>query len=450
MELNARSRARNILDDEIAELDRTEPRWRLEDVEANRSQIPGKQNSAPVTVAVFSLLPKNWNPAVRDELEKLPPPLDLSAERVAKLIAELNGVEPALRKARELKDMPIGRHKIQYAPDWIGTLIPDQQNVRESAKLLDLDVCRAALGKEMSQAWESNRALLNCGRSLGDEPLLISSLIRLAIDAMAVNSLERTLALAEFPLDHLQERQKALEEESSAPLFMTGIRGERAGCDFLLTNIETGKIRLLRTLNNVGRRNKTQESDWWDDVSEFFAYSMVLNSHATILRFETAMIGACELPPGQRLNALLRIEASIKSEIAPGDRSQIMARLLLPAVVRVAEAEARVQSHLACGVAGLAAERYRLLHGRWPNSLDELAQAGNLKSIPLDHFDGNPLRFRRTADGIVIYSIGRQGSYDGKALDDLASFDPEAQRTEFRLWDLDQRRQPAKDDKSTD
>src|SRR6202021_1848781 len=97
---------------------------------------------------------------------------------------------------------------------------PEQQNVRQCAKLLDLDIHRAAFAKNMSQAWESNRALLNCGRSLGDEPLLISSLIRLAIDAMAVTSLERTLALAEIPLDLLEERQKALEEESSAPLFL--------------------------------------------------------------------------------------------------------------------------------------------------------------------------------------------------------------------------------------
>jgi hypothetical protein len=65
-----------------------------------------------------------------------------------------------------------------------------------------------------------------------------------------------------------------------------------------------------------------------------------------------------------------------------------------------------------------------------------------MRKIPVDLFDGNPLRFRRTKNGLVIYSIGPEGNYDGKALDDLRNVNESVVRVEFRLWDPAQRRQP--------
>ena len=65
-----------------------------------------------------------------------------------------------------------------------------------------------------------------------------------------------------------------------------------------------------------------------------------------------------------------------------------------------------------------AAEEYRLTHQRWPESLAQLVQAGLLANTPIDEFDGQPLRWRRTADGLVIYSIGPSRKYEGDALDE--------------------------------
>jgi len=95
--------------------------------------------------------------------------------------------------------------------------------------------------------------------------------------------------------------------------------------------------------------------------------------------------------------------------------------------------------YLQASIAALAAERFRLLQNRWPKSLDELVKAGLLKEIPIDLMDGQPLRFRRTIDGLVIYSVGVDGTYRGDALDNLANFDPRKDRPEFRLWDVKRR-----------
>jgi hypothetical protein len=438
-EYYARWSARRELDEEIAQLDAKEPRWRLQDIEADRATIADGENSAQVVLAAHALLPAKWNVPNLDVLEKTPPPRKLSEDQAKKLAELLNSAPAALRKARELNSLPHGRYRIEYTPDFLRTLIGGSQKSRDIARLLELDIYHGIISNDLTQAWQSHRALLNTGRSVGDEPILVTMLVRMAIDVIAVQSLERALAQIELPKECLEERRKAFDEELSVPHFLIGIRGERAGNDHLCTNLETGKLSLLQTLKNFGGSRKDEELSWWEQANDFFTGSIVLNSHITMLHFGTAMVEAARLPLEQRYAAIRQIGESIKTQIKPDDRRQILARLLLPAVGKVAQAEQRIHSQLACAVAAMAVERFRLEKGRWPASLEEV-----MIEVPLDRYDGKPLRFRRTDDGVVIYSIGiyygpNKGLYDGTGLDDLDKFDPGASRVEFRLWNPDRR-----------
>src|SRR5438067_2264545 len=42
----------------LAELDATDPGWRLEDIEAARAVVPEQENSAPLILAVYDLIPR--------------------------------------------------------------------------------------------------------------------------------------------------------------------------------------------------------------------------------------------------------------------------------------------------------------------------------------------------------------------------------------------------------
>ena len=95
-------------------------------------------------------------------------------------------------------------------------------------------------------------------------------------------------------------------------------------------------------------------------------------------------------------------------------------------------------------VAALACERYRLKHPRheWPATLDDLVKAKLLDAPPLDPMDNQPLRYRRTKDGIVVYSIGIDSTDNQGHMDRNA--DPQAPGIDlaFRLWNVKSRRQP--------
>jgi hypothetical protein len=61
----------------------------------------------------------------------------------------------------------------------------------------------------------------------------------------------------------------------------------------------------------------------------------------------------------------------------------------------------------------IAAERYRLKYGQWPDKLETLVPEF-LAEVPGDPFNlPNPLRLVRTVDGLVVYSIGLNHLDDG-------------------------------------
>ena len=93
--------------------------------------------------------------------------------------------------------------------------------------------------------------------------------------------------------------------------------------------------------------------------------------------------------------------------------------------------------------AALACERYRQRHKDWPASLDVLVKAKLLDADPLDPMDGRPLRYRRTKDGIVIYSIGIDKTDNQGHIDREHPIDPGVDLG-FRLWDPFLRRQEAR------
>ncbi|MFO0844419.1 MAG: hypothetical protein U0797_18815 [Gemmataceae bacterium] len=91
---------------------------------------------------------------------------------------------------------------------------------------------------------------------------------------------------------------------------------------------------------------------------------------------------------------------------------------------------------LRSAVVALAAERYRLKHGRWPLEAKEI-DASLLSPVPTDPYDGAALRFRRRDDGLVVYSIGGNGKDDGGDLGERAKDAPDVG---FRLRDAEKRR----------
>jgi hypothetical protein len=74
-----------------------------------------------------------------------------------------------------------------------------------------------------------------------------------------------------------------------------------------------------------------------------------------------------------------------------------------------------IRTETGCLVVGtaIALKRFQLKHGKLPETLGELVPEFS-RSVPIDPYDGKPLRYHPNADGTyLLYSIGEDGKDDG-------------------------------------
>jgi hypothetical protein len=68
----------------------------------------------------------------------------------------------------------------------------------------------------------------------------------------------------------------------------------------------------------------------------------------------------------------------------------------------------------------IAAKRYQSDRGDYPQSLEQLVQAGYIAHLPLDPYSDKPLVYRRMETGFLLYSVGHDMKDDGGTVATLA------------------------------
>jgi hypothetical protein len=419
---------------QIAEIERVDPRWRLDDVLADRPAIPDDENPAIVAGKVIALLgpagfdlgPK-WDRLFLepDSVHQLNSP-QLDAVRSA--LAKQPG---ALKLARTLKDFQReGRFNIPIAPDFISTLIGPLQHCRGIMWLLQCDAMLRAHEEDGDGAMESCRGILVTARAVGDEPFLIVAMIRYAGHGATVATLERVLAQTQPSAPQLEAMQQLLAREIEVPILYNAMRGERAGADRLLELVEQGQFNMSDVASGTTGAARGLER-WLLDLAPTVGH----HGRVELLQLMTESVEAAGLPPEQQAQACDRIEATTRQ------RSSLLAvHMLMPAVIRMSQAERRRQANMRCAMAALAVERYRIKHGHWPDTLAAVCQDGLLAAIPTDPDDGQPVRFRVVADGVIIYSVGLDAVDNGGNINRERPYEAGVDQG-FRLWHPDARRQ---------
>jgi hypothetical protein len=439
------------LEQVLADTDQLDPYWRLPDLEAHRAGIPDAENGLPVALAAESLLPQGWPhwpvPVIDDQSEEarslrqaldssfndLPPPVQLNNEQVTALRAEVRRAEPALDKARRLVDFPNGRAMINWAPIPTATPLPHLNRVRTLASALSYDALLRAQISDLDGALANCRACINAGRCVGDEPTLISQLVRVACRTVAERKIERILAQGEPSPAALATLQRELEREGMEPLLLYGIKGERACSDSVMESIQEGRISSFGLRNLLGGALGSNLSP--DNVRLAFLWLSIRSDRAGTLRFMNRAVEVAKLPPERQRSALKALMAETKTQ-------NVLLRLLLPAVDKVGDACNRTAAEYRSAALAIAAERYRREQGRWPGTLTELVPR-YIDHIPTDPFDGAPLRLGRFAEGILVYSVGYDGQDNGGAID-LKNPTGAGADLGFRLWDVGRRRQSSR------
>lgn len=442
------------LQEALALADKQDPGWRLAQLEDKRAFVPDENNSALVILAARKLLPYTW-PAwlAKDKtqisdavLSGLEPPVQLGPGVTKALREELRQAEKALVTVRKVRAIPRGRcpleneeelrelpiPAVRYAPKRVELLHTLTPNQREVADLLTYDVLLRAQGKDLEGALDSCHALLNCGRALGDEPSLFSMIVRDDLHWLVTSKLERILAQGEAAEAALESIQQELEKDAEGPLFLIAARGERGEMEeaFGMGNRDQAIDLAIRPFQSPPLPRPRR----LDTEKQRRAFTnQILMVRCALLRNNNEMVFLAKLPVEQQAARIRKLKEGLKPDLSPLDR------WCADHLCTVATRFHNDQANLRCAIAMVAVERYRRARNRWPDGLSQLAPA-YLSKVPLDPFAGKPLCYRRVDDGVVIYSVGPDGSDNGGKVDQ----DPMKPGTDvgFRLWNVGKRRQP--------
>ncbi len=298
-----------------------------------------------------------------------------------------------------LRDMPTGRFEVTYDPtaqSIASIVLPNLDNLRAASKLEFLHGILEHLDGNLAGAVDSARVQLAFGATLDEHPTVIGRLLQGAVDARGVGAMENLLRVGELDDVTLLEFAQTLHRRRAAATMRWALLGERA----YFSGICDEYVESAQSRDRVN-------SIIWGGYSDILPDALIRGNQMRGVEMFTWLVDARN-DPAELVAAAQRINTEApKLTVMHG-----LVRIIMPSLSRAVTLHLRISAQLDCTIAGLAAERYRFETGKLPESLDALVPT-YLDEVPTDPFDGEPMRFTQTNEGIVIYSVSDDLADDG-------------------------------------
>jgi len=276
--------------------------------------------------------------------------------------------------------------------------------LREGARLLGIEALVAAHDGDPQRALDALLDTLGVADTVREEPIVVSQFVRVACHGIVAGTLARTLQVGALTPDQLALLQHAFARADEPGALSRALAVERAmgltayaepggfvdmaGGVPAWDNFFPGATRILAQAGGAVGWFESEREEYLDTMGE--------------------MIEANRLPYSEALDAMARIEDEVnESGLIPRISDE-----LLPALTRTTQTMARNAGNLRSATTALAIERYRNAYGQLPEGLDDLVPVF-LDAVPVDPFDGKPLRYRQEDDGYAVYTVAENRRDDG-------------------------------------
>ncbi|MFP6602605.1 MAG: hypothetical protein VB862_08765 [Pirellulaceae bacterium] len=322
----------------------------------------------------------------------------------------------------------------------VAVLLPFLSEYRDLGRALSIRITFNAAQGNADEVIEDSITCHRLGRLIGQGWSLIDSLVGMAIDSLACQANVVAAHYGKLPPDAIEKWRKQLQGLEPLPAVVERINiSER----FTFLDATMGIIRFGPIVFN----GLAEEGDNDDgSLKNFFSKAMLntMTDWDAVLRngnrWYDELADAGRMPTyQQRVKAFVEIERKIDKVIKsskdpkvllgslltnrkrPGTVlsnfvSNILISMLLPAVDKATVAEDRMvmRNRLVDVALGLAAYRHET--GQYPAQLAQLVPK-HLANIPEDLFVGKPVRYRRKAQGYLLYSVGPNQKDNGGQLE---------------------------------
>jgi hypothetical protein len=354
----------------------------IQDLIVQKKNIPDEENMAVVVLAAARKL---GSVKLTDEENKLLPYQGLafttptgeqwSDPTLQASQRYLSRINPALRELHEAMKLEQSYYIANWTTPAIDIRMPELSDMRQAAKALMLEVQTAAHLHDRENVELFIREMMPLTHALDGDTTLIAALVQIAVITNLHDTIERVTNLTGLPDDSLRDIQAALRDAELHPDLAKAFRIER------VLSLNT-----MQWIHSIAS---------WDFHYAFYALDI-----SASLDFYAAMI---EVLSEKNMSAAEGLNAW-KAQAPPERWYSVYTDIIIPSTTRSIVLWLRMIGSNRALRTAIAAERFRLANGHWPEKLDVLVPA-YLDAVPLDPIDGKPIRYAIIPEGIKTWTI---------------------------------------------
>ncbi len=281
-------------------------------------------------------------------------------------------------------------------------LLPHLSTMRSLARLLAIQGKYFESEGKYREALDNYLLIARVGYQVSKEPILISGLVGVALDSISMKAIEECIFRHDFDTQTLTWLLEKLQAApGAADNYIIAMSGEKAFGMSVVDDLFENRVSLADVLGSkpslrvalptAGMKLLGLKAIMKSDFRKYWNWMDEWNN----------------LPD----HIALRQENMRADEIVEELPAWSLAKMLVPAISRARIAFVRDKALRSILHAEIALQIYRNQKGQYPESLAALK--GILEDIPVDPFTNEPLRYKRTEDGFVVYSVNENLVDDG-------------------------------------
>jgi hypothetical protein len=382
-------------------------RLKMEIAYNNDSPTNGFGNWQKSTVSNLKVLQQYYR-ALAEKTNEFPVPAQAQSPAADVLLA-LSKYDSAIEELRQASKLPYSRFPLGYdRKDPWAISLSYLSAFKGCTRVLQLRAIAELQNGQGDKALEDVKLMMRLVDSMRTEPLLISHLVRIALVNIALQPVWEGLAKHKWSDAQLVELDRELARLDFLADYKLAMRGEMALC-------QGGAFEFLRHPPKQLPNMSSKIDSLIGIIRRLIPNGWVYQSELRCARpMVELFIPAADVNHGIiSPTAARHADAAIAAETKHTTLFNIWEKLLMPALGSAVKKFASAQSSVDLARVGIALERYRLMRGAYPESLDALAPQFIAK-LPHDVINGQPLKYHRTTDGrFILYSVGWNETDDG-------------------------------------
>jgi len=335
----------------------------------------------------------------------------------ADVLLALSKYDPVIAELRAASQLPAARYPLTYdheSPAMI--LLPHLAPLKQCARVLSLRSVAELQNGQPEKALDDVRLGLQLADKIRTEPFLISHLVRIAMVQIMLQPIWEGLAEHKWSNPQLAALNAELAKLDFPAVYQLSIRSEMACQNREMERLRQHPERLddLQGFRDGDGNNSEPRLPGgllarlipagWFYQNQYRAGNTMMNYYLPV-----ANVAQGTFSPELARHG----DAAVAAEVKSPSPFNMLERMVLPALGNAAKKFAYGQASADLARTAIALERYRLARGEFPEALDALGPQF-IAQVPHDVMGGQPLKYRREADGrFVLYSIGWNGTDDG-------------------------------------